>query len=430
MTDSLIQDALKVDRRELRALVPALHLMIASAEVRPSQRFFLAELVDGSFARGRSALRVLTLSQVMHLRGMGDAQVSQLLNGYADGDSLRVRGLIELGMVRRRQLPDARGKAGGWLVELVADWSQWRCGFKYTQTARLNHLALLDALWAEHEAQAVAGEIVERFCLPAMLAATEIENALRLAAALRHQTMSGQRDAGPNQTMSGINELRNDVERGSHANGDAARVAAGPSQDARDQTVSGLKCERERNAPGDALRLCRSQAQDARSVPRPRDAGAVPCVTSGGPLRFVKAEGVGTEAEFMNRKASRARLSKLESELGYKTGQNNPNWRDSFVREDLKARVQGDEKEFRYAATQIIGKADWEDRSSGYAPNGVKWMLRWQAGGQHRSKAVAVFAQMLCSDFKVNETPAKAAQSLWIQFGGAYLDAARLKNFR
>lgn len=405
--------------RELRALVPALHLMIASAEVRPSQRFFLAELVDGSFARGRSAVRVLTLCQVMHLRGMGDAQVSQLLNGYADGDSLRVRGLIELGMVRRRQLPDARGKAGGWLVELVVDWSQWRCGFKYTQPARLNHLALLDALWAEHESQAVAGEIVDRFCLPAMLAATEIENALRLAAALRHQTMSGQRDAGPNQTMSGINELRNDVERGSHANGDAARVAAGPSQAARERT---------RNAPGDALRPCRSHAQDARSVPLTRDAGAVPCVPAGAPLRFVKAEVAGTEAEFTNRKASRARLSKLESELGYKTGQNNPNWRDSFVREDLKARVQGDEKEFRYAATQIIGKADWEDRSTGYAPNGVKWMLRWQAGGQHRSKAVAVFAQMLCSDFKVNETPAKAAQSLWIQFGGAYLDAARLKK--
>lgn len=303
MTDSLIQEALRLKPRELRALVPALHLMIASAEVRPSQRFFLAELVDGSFARGRSALRVLTLCQVMHLRGMGDAQVSQLLNGYAGEDSLRVRGLIELGMVRRRQLPDARGKAGGWLVELVADWSQWRCGFKYTHPARLNHLALLDALWAEHEAQSVAGEIVERFCLPAMLAATEIKNALRLATALRHQMVSG------------LNaKMENDVERGSHANGDAACVPARPSQDAHDQTVSGLKCERERNAPGDALRPCRSHAQDARRVPRTRDAGAVPCVSAGAPLRFVKAEVAGTEAGFTNRKPSRARLLNREQE--------------------------------------------------------------------------------------------------------------------
>ena len=114
--------------------------------------------------------------------------------------------------------------------------------------------------------------------------------------------------------------------------------------------------------------------------------------------------------------------------IRHKTGQNNPNWMDSFKREELKSKLHGDEREFRFVATAIIGAADWDDRSSGYAPNGVKWMKRWLAGGKHRSKAVAVFAEMLSADFVVATTPARAAQNLWEQFGGAALDVQRIRG--
>ncbi len=129
---------------------------------------------------------------------------------------------------------------------------------------------------------------------------------------------------------------------------------------------------------------------------------------------------------------ARARLSKLGSGIGQKAGQKAGQIRgmDRLMRDELKGKLHGDEREFRFAATAIIGAADWDDRSSGYAPNGVRWMKRWQAGGEHKAKAVAVFAEMLTQDFVVRDTAASAAQNLWAQFGGADLDAARLKKIK
>ena len=116
---------------------------------------------------------------------------------------------------------------------------------------------------------------------------------------------------------------------------------------------------------------------------------------------------------------------KLDSKIGHKTGQNNPIGMDSLKREELKSKLPGDQREFCYVARIIIGNDAWSQPSNGYAANAIKWTLRWKAGGEHRRKAVAVFAEILSADFQIRTTPAQAAQELWNQFGGAALDAAR-----
>jgi len=94
-------------------------------------------------------------------------------------------------------------------------------------------------------------------------------------------------------------------------------------------------------------------------------------------------------------------------------------------RERLKALVAGDARELLFAAKQIIGEDSWEDRSHG-SPNGYRWTMRVRAGGEHASKARAVFAELLSPEYYVRTTNAAAAHSIWTSLGGAQLDATRL----
>lgn len=132
----------------------------------------------------------------------------------------------------------------------------------------------------------------------------------------------------------------------------------------------------------------------------------------------------------MRTATTRARLSNLDSGFGHKAGQNNPNWLGSFRREELKEKLQGDQREFCFVAKLIIGDEAWSIGTNGHKPDAIRWTLRFKAAGNHRATARAVFAEMLTSDFVALKTNAAAAENLWEQFGGRALDSDRWKNLR
>lgn len=179
---------------------------------------------------------------------------------------------------------------------------------------------------------------------------------------------------------------------------------------------------------------------DAREVPPMAERRAVaPCRSES---RNAGNQGIGRCVPTFGTRSNttRARLSNLDSgQWTDKTGQSSAPARgmglDSSRREELKGKLHGDEREFYYVASTVLGVDGWNDRGPAgkWSPNGVRWMKRWQAGGEHRRKAVGVFAEMLGVDFVVLKTPATAANELWNQMGGQALDAARLsaaKNSR
>ena len=167
----------------LRSLVRPLHEMILMADIGDRQRAICQRIVDESFARGRQFVRVMTLDELVALWRGGDSMISDAFNGCQKKDSCRVPGLVELGMVSRRRLPDGNGKSGGWLVELQPDWSRWRCRWDYTVAERALRVLAADARALEYERQCVAGEIEDRFILAALLRWNDVENALTLAGA-------------------------------------------------------------------------------------------------------------------------------------------------------------------------------------------------------------------------------------------------------
>lgn len=148
-----------------------------AGEVTGAQLALLHKIIDGSFGLGRPFLRVRQLREAGGPLGLSDGAVSELLNGWTKRDSLKVRGLRELKMVSREEMPDAPGQAGGWLVWLNPCWWEWDCRGGYAPEELAAWRADVDGLAREYERQSVAGEIEERFCLARMLPWLAVENA-------------------------------------------------------------------------------------------------------------------------------------------------------------------------------------------------------------------------------------------------------------
>lgn len=342
----------------------------------PTQRDVACLLAEATLAQGVTSLPFESLESltgmgqgVRPFAGLGKNDLSLAINGGVVRDGRLMEGLKHFGIL----VVDERGPLERGIqctiLSVVAEASQWAvpaAGWRYSPEERCRWLANVAACRAAFTPQ-LDGLVEEADLLDARAAV-------------------------------------------------AAEAAATQGNDAREVQL-----------PNDSI-ACRAShsALDARDERRGRLRAASSAACSD--IRNLKTAEKGRGVPTFG---TRAYLDRnLDRETRQKAGQTSQIMLDSLTRqqrEELKAKVNGDWRELLWAAKQIIGHNDWEDRTHG-APNGFKWSARVKHGGEHERVTRAVFNEMLAPEYRVRTTNAAASQSIWAAMGGLELDKIRIKS--
>lgn len=342
----------------LRSLVGPTLQALKRMDLNKWHRLIAMDIVDGTLALGRQFLVVRFQRDLCPKRDFKEGELSQVLNGY-ERDGHWFRGLIEMGLIVRRELPQ------GWLFEFNPNWKAWQCREMHLVVDREAWRAAVDAQSREYERQSLMGEIEERFSLTTLLSAGNVEAALALA--------------------------RGDV---------VAAAGSGPMM---------VK----QGGPAVGRISCKADAPESS---RRRDERSRDGVTSENPKCIPEQR----RGEFGKPEVPRARVQVGKKDLGkaVQVGVVQFGELERSRREVLKGRLHGSEVEFMWAVEQMLGRCS----------DGLRWRLRHREGGQHRSTARAVWADLLTSDRPTTVTMASRAEHTWSDFGGKKLDVLRFQK--
>lgn len=388
MTDAVINDCRTVAlggsrsrAAQLRSLVAPTHAALLASGLNHRPFKLAALLIGASLAKGRQFVYVKNSRQLGKLYGFQENDISAILNGY-DKNGMHVSGLIEAGIVRKEELP----LDGGWLLVVNPDYSSWKILQVHSAAQKAAWLGVVDAQARELERQMVDEGIEAAFPdLTSLMSSVDVDNALTLAgrdgyvvASADGQVVDALTEAGPHRT----DVVRASCRSGLDALNGSGRLARGPE---RGVTSEIPKSERAEKRGG----FGNSEASRTR------------------PIGQGIGQGIGT----------------VQNQIGI--GQSGM---DRTRREELKGKITGDQREFCWAARQIIGDEAWSLGTNGRKPDAIRWTLRWKAGGEHRRLAVAVMQELMTHEVVVTKSVACAAENLWCQWGGKPLDSERFSQ--
>lgn len=394
------------------------------AELNLRAMLCMQMLVRLALGQGRLHVALPWQQDLGRLLNWGAKDVSLALHGGED-QGRKVRGLVEMGLVDLAvgHLPPSGALGGnkpapGCLVTVRVDWRRWDVKWRYAEGDWAAAASRVNAYWTQLGRQCEMSEIRERFQLNELMLAEEVQRALSYTnvessvVALNDVPVAPNGAARATERVSGLDVAK------------ALREAS-----------NGVLTHRTRiKENGGVRRSCEvgggEGVQLAVVAPNGGDSGGDGL---GGKMiyRNGKCELPAKAGDLPKRETGRARarpIGELEREIGKLT--NSPNWSmpigemDSVMIEELKTKLNGDEREWCWAAGVIIGGEAWRlGRMGRKYGDGLVWRLRWQ---HQPSRALCRTVYMDAVENRATmRQPAGYVADLWTRLGGDALDRGR-----
>lgn len=397
------------------------------AELNLRAMLCMQMLVRLALGQGRLHVALPWQQDLGRLLNWGAKDVSLALHGGED-QGRKVRGLVEMGLVDLAvgHLPPSAPMGGnkpapGCLVTVRVDWRRWDVKWRYGEGDWAAAASRVNKYWAQLGRQCEMSEIRERFQLNELMLAEEVQRALSHGER-GHESMS------VSNGLTTDERALNDVPVAPNgARDEARRIVDDRGQRAVSGASGGLMA-------GQARRSCEvgggEGVQLAVVAPNGGDSSGDGL---GGKVTYRngKCELPAKADDLPKRETGRARARPI-GEFGRGIGKltNSPNWSmpigemDSVMIEALKTKLNGDEREWCWAAGVIIGGEAWRlGRMGRKYGDGLIWRLRWQHQPS-RSLCRTVYLDAVENRATIRQ-PAGYVADLWTRLDGDALDRGR-----